>query len=166
MKPTITKASRRDSDAFLDLLVGLANFERLEPPDADAKRRITRDIFVKKRAHLLVAKFGRRCVGYALYFYTYSSFLARPTLYLEDIFVSEQFRAKGVGRALFLACVDEAVKEHCGRMEWAVLTWNKNAIKFYEKLGSERLDSWYVYRLNSGSLRRLSSRGLKAKVRD
>lgn len=166
MKPIIRKATKQDSKAFLDLLLGLANFERLEPPDEAAKRRITKDIFVKKRASLFMATSGKRRVGYALYFYSYSSFLARPTLYLEDIFVLDEFRGKGIGEALFLACVNEAAKQQCGRMEWAVLTWNTNAIKFYEKLGATRLDDWYVYRLKSEALLRLSRRNSMRPVEE
>jgi len=157
MKPVIRKATKRDSKAFLELLVGLANFEHLAPPDAGARRRITRDVFVNKKINLLLARVGESVVGYALYFYTYSSFLARPTLYLEDIFVLDEFRRRGVGKMLFLACVDEAVRLRCGRMEWAVLTWNEKAISFYEELGAKRLDEWYVYRLPSDVLGRLSS---------
>ena len=96
-----------------------------------------------------------KLVGYALYFYTYSSFLARKTLYLEDIFVLESHRGKGIGRDLFVRCVNEAKKNDCGRMEWAVLTWNKNAIEFYEKLGAKRMDEWYTYRLTKDSIDRI-----------
>lgn len=156
MKPSIRKASVKDSGTFLDLLVGLANFEHLEPPDEAARRRILEDIFRKKRANLFLATLGRKVVGYALYFFAYSSFLARPTLYLEDIFVIESYRGKGVGLALFLACGKEAAKQKCGRMEWSVLTWNSRAIEFYERLGAKRLDEWYVYRLSPEALARLA----------
>ena len=81
-----------------------------------------------------------------MYFYTYSSFTALPTLYLEDIFVIRNSRQKGVGKALFNRCVQEARKHDCGKMEWAVLTWNKNAIDFYEKQGANK-DDIFVYNL-------------------
>ncbi len=152
----IRRATRKDSTAFLDLLVGLAKFEHLDPPDAASKRRIIRDVFEKKRANLFLAVTGKRPVAYALYFYTYSSFLARPTLYLEDIFVQDEFRGKGIGLALFLTCVKEAVKQGCGRMEWSVLTWNDNAMEFYEKLGATRLNDWCVYRLTSDAMAHLA----------
>lgn len=97
-----------------------------------------------------------RPVGYALYFYTYSSFLARPTLYLEDIFVLDEFRGSGIGRSLLLRCVKEATRRGCGRMEWSVLNWNRRAMKFYEALGAKRLAEWSVYRLDSRGLGRLS----------
>ena len=154
---TIRQASTKDSAGFLNLVVALANFEHLDPPDQPARKRMVYDIFRKKRAKLLMAHSGKMAVGYALYFYTYSSFLARPTLYLEDIFVLESFRKKGVGKKLFLECVKEAVENGCGRIEFAVLRWNKNAIKFYEKLGAKRLKEWYGYRLTRDKLEALVS---------
>ena len=153
---TVRRGRRADSAGFLKLLLALAEFEHLEPPSADGQRRIVADIFEKKRLNLFVASERGKLVGYALYFYTYSSFLARPTLYLEDLFVLEEHRKKGLGFALFLRCVDEAVKQDCGRMEWAVLGWNKKAIGFYEKLGARRLDEWHFYRLTHDELRQVS----------
>lgn len=174
----VRKGTKRDSSGFLRLIVALADFEHLDPPNAAARRRILTDIFLKKRARLFVATAvtgtdGRKdkssnndkkimsrrrkkeIVGYALYFFTYSTFLGKPTLYLEDIFVLEEFRSMGIGRSLFLKCVDEAVKQGCGRMELAVLTWNRNAIRFYEKLGASRLKEWYNFRLTSNTLESL-----------
>jgi GNAT superfamily N-acetyltransferase len=152
---SVRKAVRRDSAGFQKLLVALANYEHLTPPSPAAKRRVVNDIFSKKLVNLFVAvdKKTFEQLGYALYFFTYSSFLARPTLYLEDIFVTEDHRKRGIGKALFLACVKEAEKRGCGRMEWAVLTWNENAINFYEKLGAQRLNDWYYYRLSSDTLK-------------
>ncbi len=100
MSHTVRYARREDSPGVIDLLVALANFEHLEPPDSASRKRILRDIFSKKIVKLLVAvdNDSRKLVGYALYFFTYSSFLARPTLYLEDIFVLEDYRRQGIGR--------------------------------------------------------------------
>lgn len=94
------------------------------------------DVFRRKRINLIVAAEEKRLIGYALYFFTYSSFLAKPSLYLEDLFVLGEYRKRGVGFALFRRCVDEAVSNGCGRMEWAVLTWNQKALGFYERLGA------------------------------
>ncbi len=137
---TIRKATRADSKEFLKLLTIFAKWEHFEPPDAKAKARIIQDIFQKKLANLLIATSRKKLVGYALYFFTYSSFTALPTLYLEDIFLLEDSRQKGLGKVLFNRCVKEARKHGCGKMEWAVLTWNKKAIDFYEKQGAKRLD--------------------------
>ncbi|HYC11802.1 MAG TPA: GNAT family N-acetyltransferase [Nitrososphaerales archaeon] len=147
MKISIRRGRRSDTVAFLGLLTALANFEKLEPPDEPSRHRLVEDIFARRRLGLFVATAGADIVGYALYFYSYSSFLARPTLYLEDIFVPEDHRGRGIGSSLFHRCLKEAESSGCGRMEWAVLTWNLGAIGFYEKVGARKLDEWHVYRL-------------------
>ena len=151
-RATVRWGRRGDAKAFLRLLNSLAEFEGLEPPTPAARKRILEDIFQKRRIHLVLAQRGSEPVGYALLFYAFSSFLARPTLFLEDIFVLEQSRREGVGRRLFLWCVDEANRRGCGRMEWSVLNWNGSAMRFYEGLGARRLDEWSVYRLDSAGL--------------
>jgi len=153
-KTLIRRGRRSDAEDFLRLLTALANFERLEPPDEATSHRLVEDVFAKRRLGLFVASIGTEIVGYALYFYAYSSFLARPTFYLEDIFVSEEHRGTGIGSSLFRRCLSEAISEGCGRMEWAVLTWNRNAIGFYEKIGARRLKDWYVYRLRGDQFAR------------
>ena len=156
----VRKGRREDSGAFLRLLLALARFEKLVPPSEDAQKRIISDIFAKKRLNLFVAEDAGKIVGYALYFYSYSSFLAKPVLYLEDLFVLKKNRKKGLGFALFRRCAEEAIKEGCGRMEWAVLDWNENAISFYEKTGAKRLDEWHYYRLAEDGMKRAS--GMKS----
>ena len=152
------RGRRSDSKDFLSLVVALARFERLEPPTAAGRRRLLDDIFRRRRVNLFVALASKRLVGYALYFYNYSSFLAKPTLYLEDLFVLEEHRGEGAGMALLRRCVEEAAAKGCGRMEWAVLTWNERAMRFYESLGAKRMSDWYVYRLDEEHLRRLALR--------
>lgn len=142
----IVKPKREDAKAVTDLVVGLARFEHLTPPNSKAKTRLIRDIFDRKLVNVLVAKAGKQLVGYALYFYTYSSFLAKPTLYLEDIFVSSQARGTGVGEALFNRCLREARSHNCGRMEWQVLDWNRSAMRFYKNLGAEQISDLVLYR--------------------
>jgi len=149
LRLSVRRGRRSDAHAFLELLTSLARFEKLKPPDKNTSRRLVEDVFAKRRLGLFVAIRGTDLVGYALYFYSYSSFLGRPTLYLEDIFVDEKHRKEGIGTSLFRRCLKEAASKGCGRMEWAVLTWNRNAIRFYEKAGAKRLDDWYVYRLGS-----------------
>jgi GNAT superfamily N-acetyltransferase len=153
MQPfVIRKARPSDAEQFIGLVLGLAKFERLRPPSLAGRKRLVDDVFRKRRINLLVASEESRLVGYALYFYSYSSFEARPTLYLEDLYVPESHRKRGVGFALFRRCVDEAIAQGCGRMEWAVLSWNERALRFYEKLGAKRLSDWYVYRLDRRAL--------------
>ena len=137
------------------MLGKLAEFERLEPPSEEGMKRITKDIFEDKKLGLFVAAVQKRLVGYALYFYSYSSFLAKPTLYLEDLFVLEEYRRKGIGLALFRECAREALGQRCGRIEWAVLRWNKKAIRFYEKLRANELGDWAYYRLSAEEAKRI-----------
>jgi len=159
---TIRRLSRKDSSGLIKLIIDLAKFESLKPPSKSAQKRLVRDAFVTKRLNGFLAFMSGKPVGYALYFFTYSSFLARPTLYLEDIFVSEPYRGKKIGLSLFLRCVKEAAKKNCGRMEWTVLTWNSKAIRFYEReIGARRLEEWYLYRLDQKKLSQLSKLELR-----
>ncbi|HUH82726.1 MAG TPA: GNAT family N-acetyltransferase [Nitrososphaerales archaeon] len=156
---SIRGGRREDKAGFIGLVRALAEFEKLEPPSPSGRRRLVEDVFRKKRIRLFVAADGEKLVGYALYFFTYSSFLARQSLYLEDLFVLEDYRKRGVGGALFRRCVREAVSRRCGRMEWAVLTWNEKAITFYERLGAKRLSDWHVYRLDERALSKVLKAG-------
>src|SRR2546427_12997292 len=100
---------------------------------------------------------GRTPIGFALYYFTYSTFLGRPTLYLEDLFVLAEARGNGAGRALLRALAKIAVRRGCGRMEWTVLDWNKNSIRFYKRLGAKLRKEWILTRLTGPALRRLSA---------
>lgn len=155
---TIKRPSKRDSSGLIKLIVDLAKFEHLKPPSKPAQRRLIHDVFVKKRLNAFLAFTRGEPVGYALYFFTYSSFLARPTMYLEDLLVLHPYRRKKIGLSLFLRCAKEAVRKKCGRMEWTVLTWNSRAINFYEKkIRARRMADWYLYRLDRERLNRLAT---------
>lgn len=130
---------------MVGLVRALARYEKLTPPSPAAAKRLTRDIGRRLRA--LIAHENGRAIGYALYFFAYSSFLARPTLYIEDLFILPGFRRQGAGRKMFEALRRKAEAEGCGRMEWIVLAWNKPALRFYKKLGAERLGGWVPMRL-------------------
>lgn len=144
----IRKAGRKDASALLTLIEALARFEKLEPPSRAARQRLIDDGFgPRHRYDAFLAEVHGKPVGYAIVFETYSSFLARPTLYLEDIFVLPGHRRHRIGLKLLLWCVREAQKRGCGRMEWMVLDWNVNAIRFYERLGTRELKGWIPFRV-------------------
>lgn len=145
MKITVREYRRGDARDFLALVRALAAYERLEPPSPAAGRRLVRDI--GRRIGVMLAEVAGKPVAYAIYLHTYSSFLARPTLYLEDIFVLPEYRGGGVGRKMFDALLRRARKAGCGRMEWVVLDWNAPAHRFYKKLGAKPLKNWLTYRL-------------------
>ncbi len=145
---TIRKATADDAHAVLSLVDALAEYEKLDPPDAAAKERLIRDITSERpRLDAYLAMIEDQAVGYAFIFETYSSFLALPTLYLEDLFVLPEFRKRKAGYALFSAMVKEAHRRGCGRMEWTVLDWNQLAIDFYKRFGATHMKEWHHYRL-------------------
>src|SRR5438067_2414042 len=154
----VRKATPDDAETVLRLIVALAEFERLPPPDAAAQKRLIADAFgPRPRFEIFLAELDGQVVGYAFVFETYSTFLALPTLYLEDLFVLTEFRGRKVGYALFRHCPQEALRRGCGRFEWVVLDWNTHAINFYERLGAKWLDDWRVYRLDREGLESLGN---------
>jgi GNAT superfamily N-acetyltransferase len=153
---SVRRASPEDGPAIVRLITALADFEKLPPPDEAAQTRLLNDAFgPRPRFEIFIAERKGEVAGYAFVFETYSTFLALPTLYLEDLFVLPEHRAKKVGYALFLHCAQEAVRRGCGRFEWAVLDWNRHAINFYERLGARHLDDWRIYRLDRAGLEKL-----------
>lgn len=148
MNTKIRKARKTDFNYIIRLIKELAEFEKLDPPGPKAEKQLFKDAFGRNPAfRILVAEHEREITGYAFYFFTYSSFLAKKTLYLEDIFITESGRRLGIGKLFFGELKKIAQKEKCGRMEWCVLDWNKNAIDFYNKLGASPLSNWIYYRL-------------------
>jgi GNAT superfamily N-acetyltransferase len=149
-----------DAETFLSLVDALADYEKLDRPTPEARERLIRDGFGESpRFQAYIAELDGRAVGYAITFETYSSFLALPTLYLEDVFVLPEARRQGVAGAVFRRLASEAMDRGCGRMEWAVLDWNRLAIGFYEKMGARRLSDWYTYRLTGDQLRDIAAGG-------
>lgn len=160
MSDAVVRALRPDDvEAFIGLIEALADYEHLARPTAEARERLARDaVATAPRFAALLAELDGRPVGYAVFFETYSTFLALPTLYLEDLFVLPDARGRGVGSALFRACAAEAVRRACGRMEWQVLAWNDLALGFYQHLGATALhDDWRCYRLDGEMLRQLGA---------
>ena len=141
---------------ILALIRGLAEYERLAHQVEATPARLKRHGFGRRPYfETLICRRGRRPVGFALYFFTYSTFLARPSLYLEDLFVLPEERGKGAGKALLRALAKIAVARGCGRMEWAVLDWNTPSIRFYKALGAKLRKEWVLTRLTGPALRRL-----------
>jgi len=155
---TIRPATRADGDTWLALVDALADYEKLARPTPEARARLLNDAFGPEphRIQVYMAEAGTRAVAYAITCETYSSFLALPTLYLEDLFVLPDDRRLGVGRSMFRYLAAEAVRRGCGRMEWVVLDWNQLAIDFYEKLGARRMEEWYTYRLTDEQMREIA----------
>jgi GNAT superfamily N-acetyltransferase len=147
MSIKIRKAKKADFKDIIRLINELAKFEKLVPPNKKAEKRLFRDAFGKNPAFsVLVAVHNKEIVAMHLFLFVF--FLpGKKNLYLEDIFITESKRRFGIGKLFFRELVKKAKKEKCGRMEWCVLDWNKNAIEFYNKLGAKPLDDWIYYRL-------------------
>jgi GNAT superfamily N-acetyltransferase len=153
---TIRKGTPADADTLCNLIIALAECERIARPDKAAQDRLKRDAFgAQPRFDCWLAEVNGQPIGYAITFHTYSTFLALPSLYLEDIFVLPEFRMQKVGKALFLHCAKFALEQGCGRMEWQVLHWMTPAIDFYRGLGAQRLEGWQPYRIVRRDLERI-----------
>lgn len=152
-------AERSDVPVIVRLIKALSVYEKLEHMVAANDEKVDRALFgPRPYAEALIAEEGGRPVGFALFFHNFSTFLAQPGIYLEDLFVEPEQRGKGVGRALLGRLAEIAVERDCGRLEWAVLDWNESAIRFYEKLGARPNAEWTVYRLTGDSLRALAGK--------
>jgi GNAT superfamily N-acetyltransferase len=155
----IDGATEADVPLLLALIKELAEYERLADQVVATEVRMRESLFSEPRAaEAVIARVGDDPVGYALWFYTYSTFLGRRGLYLEDLFVKPAWRGKGIGRALLAHLAGEAVARDCGRLEWSVLDWNEPAIGFYKGLGARPMDEWTVFRLSDQALNRLAER--------
>ncbi len=153
---TVREARPEEGPRLLELICALADYEKLDPPDPAAQQRLLNDIFgPKPRLGALLVFAGDLAVGYALILETYSSFLALPTLYLEDIFVLSDYRGVHAGSTLFRAVVAEAKKRGCGRVDWVVLDWNRLAQDFYVRYGARHLNDWQCWRLNQQDMDRV-----------
>jgi GNAT superfamily N-acetyltransferase len=131
-----------------ELIRGLARFEKLEQEVVMTEELLATGLFgARPYAEVVLAEDDGRPVGFALFFHNFSTFLGRPGIYLEDLFVLPEHRGSGIGRMLLAHLARLAVERGCGRLEWAVLDWNRDAIKFYERLGARPNSDWTVYRL-------------------
>jgi len=154
---SIRRATRRDVPTIVRLIRGLAEYERLAHEMEATAGQIRRHGFGRRPYfEALICRRGRAAVGFALYFFTYSTFMGRPTLYLEDLFVLPEERGRGAGRALLTELARIALRRGCGRMEWMVLDWNTPSIRFYRGLGAKLRKEWILTRLTGPPLRRLA----------
>jgi GNAT superfamily N-acetyltransferase len=155
----IRKASHKDVSLILHFIKDLAEYEKLSEQVVATEEILQETLFGDKSyAQVLIAEIEGKPVGYTLYFYNYSTFLGRPGLYIEDVFVSEEYRGRGVATALFKKCAHIAQEHKCSRMEWSVLKWNP-ARKFYDHMEAKPMEEWVVYRLAGEALGKLAGEG-------
>lgn len=150
----IRAATAADTPTICRLIRALAEYENLSDQVTLDEARLREHLFgPRPYAEVLLAEEAGQVVGFALFFMNYSTFLGKPGIYLEDVFVQPEHRGRGHGKALLVALARLAVERGCGRLEWAVLNWNKPAIDFYRSLGAVPLDEWTTYRLTGDALR-------------
>ena len=151
----IRPATKQDSSIIRELIHDLAVYERLEHEMIATEDDLRKTIFEQKCAEVFIAEWDGHAVGFSLFFQNYSTFLGKPGIYLEDLFVKEDFRGLGIGSALLINLARIAKQRGCGRFEWSVLDWNTPAIDFYKSLGAEMMDGWTTCRLSGDNLERL-----------
>ena len=154
---SIRYAKEADAPLVWQFILSLARFEKLDGQvEADLETLRDRLFDQASPAHCLLAFSGETPVGFALFFYNFSTFLGRPGIYIEDLFIVPEARSKGVGKQLLRRLAKIALDKNCGRLEWSVLDWNERAIQFYEALGAKGQNEWTVYRLEGSALQELA----------
>jgi GNAT superfamily N-acetyltransferase len=152
-------ATADDVPTILEMITDLAEYERLAEEMVATADDLRSTLFgARPCAEVVIATWQGEAAGFALFFHNYSTFLARPGLYLEDLFVRPEMRGRGIGEALLRHLAAIAVERGCGRFEWSVLDWNEPAIRFYERLGARAMDGWTVHRVTGDELERLARR--------
>jgi GNAT superfamily N-acetyltransferase len=158
MNVSIRTANERDVPLILDLIKGLAEYERLASEVTATEATLHESLFgPSPGAEVIIAEADGQPAGFALFFHNFSTFVGKRGIYLEDLFVKPAWRGKGVGRQLLARLAQLAVERNCGRLEWAVLDWNEPAIHFYRGLGAKPMHDWTVFRLAGDTLHQLAA---------
>ncbi|MDX2143961.1 MAG: GNAT family N-acetyltransferase [Rhodospirillaceae bacterium] len=154
----IRDTESRDVPTVLRLIRALAVYEKLAHEVVTTEALMREALFgPNPRAHALLCEIDGQAVGFAVWFYNFSTFVGRPGIYLEDLYVEPEHRKRGIATAVFRHLAQRAVAENCGRFEWSVLNWNEPAIKFYERMGSVPMSEWHVRRLSGDTLKKLAA---------
>jgi len=152
----IKPATINDAQTIVDLIKAIAEYEKLSDQVQATPETIIEYLFSEKSyAECIIAFENNEPIGFALFFHNFSTFVTKPGIYLEDLFVLESHRGKGYGKKLLLQVIALAKQRNCGRVDWSVLNWNKPAIDFYESLGATAMNEWTTYRLNEETISKL-----------
>jgi GNAT superfamily N-acetyltransferase len=152
-------AEKKDTPLIFQFIRALAEYEHLADQVRAGEKALGKYIFDDKRAEVLICEYDGAPAGFALFFHTFSTFVGRPGLYIEDLFVKPEFRGRGLGKLLLVFMAKIAVERNCGRLEWACLNWNEPSIAFYQSQGARPLSEWTTYRVAGEELGRLSQSG-------
>ena len=157
---TIVPATERDVPVVLQMIKDLAEYERMSDQVTATESGLRATLFGSRpAAEVVIAKVGETPAGFALFFHNYSTFVGKPGLYLEDLFVRPEWRGHGIGRALLSHLATITIQRNCGRFEWSVLDWNEPAIGFYKKLGAVPMEDWTIFRITGDALKALARSG-------
>jgi len=158
MSITLRAARPADVSVILQFIQGLAEYEKLAHACVATETQLAETLFgPRPYAEVILAYWNDTPTGFALFFHNYSTFLAKPGIYLEDLFVDPEYRGKGLGKALLKELARIAIERNCGRLEWSVLDWNEPSINFYKSLGAVPLDEWTIYRVTGDALTNLGT---------
>ena len=150
-------AEEEDTKLILEFIKELANYEKLLNEVVATEEIIYDSLFVQKKAEVIIGEYDGKPVGFALFFHNFSTFLGKPGIYLEDLYIKPEMRGKGLGK-IFLSFLGKlAVERNCGRLEWWCIDWNKPSIEFYKGMGAKAMDEWTVYRTCDGELSNLAN---------
>ena len=152
----IREAGKDDVPVILSFIKELAEYEKLSNEVKATEDMLLRNLFEKKYAEVLIGELNSEPVGFSLFFHNFSTFLGKPGIYLEDLYVMEKYRGRGFGRKMLSYLAKLTVERDCGRLEWSVLDWNKPAIDFYLSIGAVPMEDWTVYRLTGKELSSLA----------
>ena len=148
----IRHADENDTGILLEFIKQLAEYEKKIDEVVATEAGLHDVLFKRKIAEALIAEFRGEAAGFAVFFHNFSTFIGRPGIYIEDLYVDTEFRGRGIGKALFSHIARIAIERKCCRLEWSVLHWNQPSISFYKKLGAEPKDEWVVYKLSGRAL--------------
>lgn len=154
----IRYAKEEDVGLILEFIRELADYEEMLDLVEATEDILRESLFEEKHGEVIIGEYEDKPVAFALFFHNFSTFVGRPGLYLEDLFVKPAYRGKGIGKILLAFLAKIAVDRRCGRFEWWCLDWNEPSIEFYKKMGAEAMDEWTVFRVDSENLRELSNK--------
>ena len=152
----LREAKKEDIQTILRFIKDLAEYENLLDEVGATEEILHDSIFIRKKSEALIVEYDQKAIGYAIYFYNFSTFTGRPGLYIEDIYIIPDMRKRGFGKEIFIHLATLAQEQNCARMEWACLNWNEPSMRFYEKMGAFPMSDWVIYRLDDKDIQNLS----------
>jgi len=150
-------AEANDTKLILDFIKELADYEKLLNEVVATEEILYDSLFVQKRAEVIIGEYDGKAMGFALFFHNFSTFLGKPGIYLEDLYIKPEMRGKGLGKIILSFLGKLAVERNCGRLEWWCIDWNESSIRFYKEMGAKPMDEWTVYRVDDSALEDLAN---------